>query len=399
MPIAYYGTDISPNKTETIEGYLVCRNVPIARTGAQEYTARELMLDGDPERPVVVDRRPEDVFEPAVLASFEGKPVTDGHPPENVGPENYAAYSRGHVQNVRREGDFIVADLYINDKALASDIQNGVKREVSCGYTCNYVPDGAGYRQERIRGNHVAVVPRGRAGHEVAIQDHAAEQAEKGLKRMKKETKEALYRFFGLAANDAAPEELEQLTKDVAAVAGALDAEPAEQAQEAEPAKDAEDEMVIKAPKGDDIGSKLDRILEMLEARSRGGEGEHRLHDETDLDEMIDKLAGKEDGKALTIPVENEDCAAGPARDAAVELLRKVRPAVAGIKDKSERARVTDALLSIVRGNDMTQTIASAALDSAKANADKTRRTTYEQICTDSASAYAERNPHTKKEC
>ena len=399
MPIAYYGTDISPNKTETVEGYLVCRNVPIARTGAQEYMARELMLDGDPERPVVVDRRPEDVFEPAVLASFEGKPVTDGHPPENVGPENYAAYSRGHVQNVRREGDFIVADLYINDKALASDIQNGVKREVSCGYTCNYVPDGAGYRQERIRGNHVAVVPRGRAGHEVAIQDHAAEQAEKGLKRMKKETKEALYRFFGLAANDAAPEELEQLTKDVATVADALDAEPAEQAQEAEPAKDAEDEMVIKAPKGDDIGSKLDRILEMLEARSRGGEGEHRLHDETDLDEMIDKLAGKEDGKALTIPVENEDCAAGPARDAAVELLRKVRPAVAGIKDKSERARVTDALLSIVRGNDMTQTIASAALDSAKANADKTRQTTYEQICTDSASAYAERNPHTKKEC
>ena len=399
MPIAYYGTDISPNKTETVEGYLVCRNVPIARTGAQEYTARELMLDGDPERPVVVDRRPEDVFEPAVLASFEGKPVTDGHPPENVGPENYAAYSRGHVQNVRREGDYIVADLYINDKALASDIQNGVKREVSCGYTCNYVPDGAGYRQERIRGNHVAVVPRGRAGHEVAIQDHAAEQAEKGLKRMKKETKEALYRFFGLAANDAAPEELEQLTKDVATVAGALDAEPAEQAQEAEPAKDAEDEMVIKAPKGDDIGSKLDRILEMLAARSRGGEGEHRLHDETDLDEMIDKLAGKEDGKALTIPVENEDCAAGPARDAAVELLRKVRPAVAGIKDKGERARVTDALLSIVRGNDMTQTIASAALDSAKANADKTRRTTYEQICTDSANAYAERNPHTKKEC
>lgn len=399
MPIAYYGTDISPNKTETVEGYLVCRNVPIARTGAQEYTARELMLDGDPERPVVVDRRPEDVFEPAVLASFEGKPVTDGHPPENVGPENYAAYSRGHVQNVRREGDFIVADLYINDKALASDIQNGVKREVSCGYTCNYVPDGAGYRQERIRGNHVAVVPRGRAGHEVAIQDHAAEQAEKGLKRMKKETKEALYRFFGLAANDAAPEELEQLTKDVATVADALDAEPTEQVQEAEPAKDAEDEMVIKAPKGDDIGSKLDRILEMLEARSRGGEGEHRLHDETDLDEMIDRLAGKEDGKALTIPVENEDCAAGPARDAAVELLRKVRPAVAGIKDKSERARVTDALLSIVRGNDMTQTIASAALDSAKANADKTRQTTYEQICADSASAYAERNPHTKKEC
>lgn len=396
MPIAYYGTDISPNKTETVEGYLVCRNVPIARTGAQEYTARELMLDGDPERPVVVDRRPEDVFEPAVLASFEGKPVTDGHPPENVGPENYTAYSRGHVQNVRREGDFIVADLYINDKALASDIQNGVKREVSCGYTCNYVPDGAGYRQERIRGNHVAVVPMGRAGHEVAIQDHAAEQAEKGLKRMKKETKEALYRFFGLAANDAAPEELEQLTKDVTTVAGALDAEPAEQAQEAEPAKDAEDEMIIKAPKGDDIGSKLDRILEMLAAKSRGGRGEHPLHDESDLDEMIEKLGGKKDPEA-SVTVEAEEmedagmCMAN--KDAAMELLKRVRPAVAAISDPGTKARVTDALLSAVRGNGM-EKVVKATTDAARAP----KRQSYDAMCAESEANYAAMNPHKKKE-
>ena len=87
---------------------------------------------------------------------------------------------------------------------------------------------------------------------------------------MKKETKEALYRFFGLAANDAAPEELEQLTRDVSTVATALDADPAAKAPEAEP-------LVMqprlltrwwsRAPKGDDIGSKLDRILEMLERR------------------------------------------------------------------------------------------------------------------------------------
>lgn len=399
MALAYYGTTISPHIDKTPEGYLICRDVPINRTGTQTYLAHELNLEGDPDREVTVYRLPEDVFSPAAMASFEGKDVTRGHPPEMLNADNQAAYSKGHLENIRHVGDNTVADLIIKDSSLASDVESGVLREVSCGYNCNFEPYLDGYKQTGIRGNHLAIVPRGRAGATVSIQDHAAEQAEKGLKRMKKETKEALYRFFGLAANDAAPEELEQLTKDVATVAGALDAEPAEQAQEAEPAKDAEDEMVIKAPKGDDIGSKLDRILEMLAARSRGGEGEHRLHDETDLDEMIDRLAGKEDGRALTIPVENEDCAAGPARDAAVELLRKVRPAVAGIKDKGERARVTDALLSIVRGNDMTQTIASAALDSAKANADKTRQTTYEQICTDSANAYAERNPHTKKEC
>lgn len=181
--LAYYGTEISPNQTETAEGFLICRNVPIARTGEMVYLARELRLDGDPERLVMVHRAPEDVFDPAAMASFEGKPVTDGHPPENVGPENFSAYARGHVQNVRREGDYLLADLYINDASLASDVQNRVKREVSCGYLCIYTPDGDGYRQGRIRGNHVAVVPRGRAGHEVAIKD-AAQGAEKGRKYM-----------------------------------------------------------------------------------------------------------------------------------------------------------------------------------------------------------------------
>ena len=394
--LAYYGNRISPHITESPEGFLICHDVPIARTGPQEYRARELQLDGDPERIITVNRHPEDVFEDATLASFEGKPITEDHPPENVSPENYAAYTKGHVQNVRRQGDYIIADLYINDAQLADEVKNGLKREVSCGYLCNYVPDGESYRQTAIRGNHVAVVPKGRAGREVAIKD-AATQAEKGLKQMKKETKEALYRFFGLAANDAAPEELEQLTKDVSTVADALDAEPAE-APEAEPAEKTEDEMVEKAPKGDDLGSKLDRIIEMLEAQSRGGRGERRLHDESDLDEMLKKLSGEEkEGSALTIPVEN-DCAAGPARDAAVELLRKVRPAVAAIEDKKARARVTDALLSAISTGDKMTEITRAAMDSAQANAQKTAKTTYEQACEEAQNAYAARNPHLKKE-
>ena len=310
MAVAYYGSHISEHLVKTPEGYLICYDVPINRTGTQMYTAGELGLEGEPERPVTVYRLEEDVFSPAALASLEGKDITRGHPAEMLAAENQASYSKGHLEHVRRDGDNTVADLIIKDPGLASDVESGVLREVSCGYYCRFEPYLDGYRQTNLVGNHVAVVPRGRAGHSVAIKDHAAGKAEKGLKRMKKETKEALYRFFGLAANDAAPEELEQLTKDVATVAGALDAEPAEQAQEAEPAKDAEDEMVIKAPKGDDIGSKLDRILEMLEARSRGGEGEHRLHDETDLDEMIDRLAGKEEGQGPTLPVENEDRAA-----------------------------------------------------------------------------------------
>ena len=397
MAIAYYGTDLSPNQTETVEGYLICRNVPIARTGPQEYLARELMLDGDPERVVVVDRLPEDVFETATLASFEGKPVTDGHPPENVGPENFAAYARGHIQNVRRSGDYILADLYINDAGLASEVRNGVKREVSCGYLCNYEPAGTGYKQSHIRGNHVAVVPRGRAGHDVAIQD-AASKAEKGRTNMSKFT-HAILTALGMAAKDAGSDE--EFNDLVTTAATALDAAPAEAEKPAPEAEPAGDEMVEKAPKGDDLGSKLDRILEMLEAKSRGGRGEHPLHDESDLDEMVEKLAGKKDPEAaVTVPAEEmEDACMSPAaKDAAVALLRKVRPAVAAIQDKQARARVVDALLSTIKSPNTVGDIMTAAQDSARKNSEEARRTNYQKMCEDAENAYAARNPHKKKE-
>ena len=45
MALAYYGTKISPHMDRTPEGYLICRDVPINRTGTQVYLAGELNLD------------------------------------------------------------------------------------------------------------------------------------------------------------------------------------------------------------------------------------------------------------------------------------------------------------------------------------------------------------------
>ena len=248
----------------------------------------------------------------------------------------------------------------------------------------------------------MAVVPRGRAGREVAIQDAAA-QAEKG--NIMKDFRKRLLSLFGQAAKDATPEELEEMARTTA---DALDAEPAPAVGKPHPspagdespaarleAEPAEDAMVEEAPKGDDLGSKLDRILEMLEAKARGGRGEHPLHDESDLDEMIEKLAGKKDPEAaVTIPAEKmED---GRASDSAVELLKKVRPAVAAISDPKERARVVDSLISSFRDPSVMGKIAAAAQDSAQANAQKAKNN-YEQMCKDAEEAYAARNPHKKE--
>lgn len=199
MALTYYANRISPNISRTpkvgdIPGSLICERVPIARTGWQPYTPQELKIEA-PVPIVQVYRSPEEVFHPAALASFESVPVTDTHPPEFVSPVNWCAYSRGHVTNVRvgnayADGEYVLADLMIKDASLINKVEppDG-QRETSAGYTYDLVcytcarppaecicpEDTRDYRysQINIRGNHVAVVPNGRAGHEVRINDAA----------------------------------------------------------------------------------------------------------------------------------------------------------------------------------------------------------------------------------
>lgn len=373
--ITYFGSRISPNQVETAEGFLICRNVPIARIGDQIYLARELQLDGDPERHVTVHRNPEDVFDKATVASFEGKPVTDAHPKDFVDPDNFKELSKGHVQNVRKEGDYIVGDLYVNDAGLIDKIKNGT-REVSCGYVCTYEPDGDDYKQTHIRGNHVAVVQYGRAGHEVAIKDAAAQTAEKGTLMSK--FKEVLT-AFGLAAKDAEPEEVKALAELTSLAMDAQEAEPAdpdekEEAPEAEPVEETEDEMVEKAPKGDDLGSKLDKLIDMV------GSLMAKKSTDEDVSEVIEEEEEVED-----------ECESEEAKD----FMSILQPALNGISDKKERARMAKAILMATSTDSMGE-ILKASSSAAKKSADD-NKTSYEQACIDSQNAYASRNPHMNK--
>lgn len=215
MPkICYYGDKLSPNMAKTPEGFLVCQNVPIARTGYQKYYAQELDENAEPNVVVNVYRSPDEVFSQATLASFEGKPVTNEHPSEDVTPENYAKYSKGHVQHVRigkgDDSDKIMADLYITDPELMQLIQDG-KRDVSAGYYAEDKEDQNGrICQTNIRGNHVAVVDEGRAGRSVSIRD--SKKRRRGDDSMGKgqRLKSILARYI----KDASPEELEEILSE-----------------------------------------------------------------------------------------------------------------------------------------------------------------------------------------
>ncbi|HRU78464.1 MAG TPA: DUF2213 domain-containing protein [Rectinema sp.] len=172
----YYITEqLSEHIGETPEGFLLCKDVPLTRTGVFEYTASEVPVEASLDGMVKIQRDDDEVFAQNTIASFEGKPVTINHPEGMVTPENWSELAHGVVQNVRRgdgeQADLLLGDLLITTKKGIELVKSGL-REVSCGYDAQYeqIEKGKG-KQREIIGNHVALVTKGRAGSRCTIQD------------------------------------------------------------------------------------------------------------------------------------------------------------------------------------------------------------------------------------
>jgi hypothetical protein len=63
-------TKLSENIHETPEGYLICMDVPIGRTGTMQYGANETPLEADDHGQVAVTRDAENLFHPDTISSF-----------------------------------------------------------------------------------------------------------------------------------------------------------------------------------------------------------------------------------------------------------------------------------------------------------------------------------------
>lgn len=368
---AFYGSKISDHMIETPEGYLICKAVPIARTGVQDYRGIEF---GAPSAQQIYHvKRPEaEVFSVAALASFEGKPVVNEHPSEDVTSDNYARYTKGVCRDVRRGdgalSECMVADLIIYDKQLIQAIKNG-KRDISCGYNCLWVPSGdQGYIQKEIRGNHVAVVSQGRAGHKVSIRD----SKKNGGKKMEK--KQGLFgRMLKSFARDedTTPEDLEQAsklnpgnekkeestTKDEGLTGGAdinerLDrlenavAELGKMMRASAAAPEAQDEGEPTAQKEPDVLAALENELQKEQPANPSDEGNVQVP-AGQVGEAPKKT--EDEGEPGVI---SGDCNEGSkqARDAALEVIRGIKPIIADLPQE-KRKKVADSLAYLVRGN------------------------------------------------
>ena len=377
---AYYGSIISENRTVTPEGYLICLNVPIARTGVQQYLRSELGLDGDPSALIDITRTEDEVFSAATISSFEGKPVTWDHPPNSVNPGNIAAYYCGHAQNVRRgqgpESNLLIADLFITSKCLIEAIQGGM-REVSCGYDCEYVQDDAGHIYQRsIRGNHVAIVAAGRAGSRVAIKDSGVrpEKINERGKTMTNKKKSLMARLFSHAVKDMSPDEISDTVEEISGVDEDTSIncsgnnEPKAKATDVPPDDEKETE------DGDDaLRNVLAAITELSGQIKTLVDTQSNIHDNADpLDALAEEVTGKKEETladqegAVTVPAEDIPDDAGAAYESTDEDEPNSQP-IAPTANSGE----TEKAIALAAINAIKPVIAALPENSRKAASDR----------------------------
>lgn len=156
-------------------GFLYVYRVPIAGAMVQRY----VKSDGTEEMEA---KLPEEILSDSTVSSANSKPVTDGHHGLVTKDNSHDLMKGFTASNGHVEGNMLYNDITITDPNLISQIKNGSKRELSIGFETQMDPTSGTYNgakydavQRNIRINHVAVVPKGRAGHEVRLIGDSAE--------------------------------------------------------------------------------------------------------------------------------------------------------------------------------------------------------------------------------
>ena len=400
----YYGTRLTENiSRRDPEGYLLCLNVPVARTGIQEYLPEELGLEAKhplggvrsakglkgatakppgsaeesknsseyktaawnakglkgaiakpPGLTIEVLRPEEEVFSPETIASFEGMPVTNNHPPDGVDIENIRRLQAGHAHNVRRgtgpDSDLLLADLIITDPHLIDQILSG-KREISCGYTYELCEENGQYIQRRIRGNHIAVVDAGRAGPRVSIKDHKME-------RRKTSMNKPLANLLARIARDGDPATVAEFIEEMIAenTQAAAPAQPeATETPAPEPAPETtvtlevpeQRQITVDEDQLSGILERLDKLIALLTPPEPAADTDPAEEIAEVVEEVLESAEGAEtldetgpaEPSGTLEEEKNPDETPDPlaTRDTLRAVLRAVRPALAGMTPAQRR--------------------------------------------------------------
>ncbi len=161
---------------DPVTGFLRCR-ATIARSGIQEYA--------DARYPNGIRReyRPPDEVERSA-ATFNNAVATLDHPPVMVNKDNSATFLKGYGSVVEYLNGLLETDLTIVDPVAIAAAQS-THKELSNGYECD-IDETPGtcaegrydVVQRNIRGNHIALVERARAGSIARLHLDSAEDVQ-----------------------------------------------------------------------------------------------------------------------------------------------------------------------------------------------------------------------------
>ena len=204
---ALLAMDVTGSK-RTIDdnGYMHVSLTPISKAQVSPYLGKE--LEGWEEQKLEPDRIYYGLRDPDELKkaapTFNGMPLLLNHHEmdANVQPKEFVVGSTG--TDAEFDAPYLMNSLSITDADAVQRVQDGTMKELSCCYffTADFTPgtykeNGQNvpydFVMRNIRGNHVALVEQGRAGHDVAVADELKEELKKRgkLKVQKKMTKKA----------------------------------------------------------------------------------------------------------------------------------------------------------------------------------------------------------------
>lgn len=182
------------NKEITPEGYLINRDVPIARDGEFIYRAYELAFtekDGIDPNKALRFYRPASCFNESVLESAKNLPFTNDHPNSAIDSDTVTQHIVGVTgENPYfkkgengQEGILFADKIIVFEKQSVSDIEEYGKKEVSIGFEAIYTLepieiDGVMYdgTEEITRFNHLSLVDRGKAGRQFKMHSEHNEE-------------------------------------------------------------------------------------------------------------------------------------------------------------------------------------------------------------------------------
>ena len=298
--------DAKPSmRTKDDNGFLHVALTPISKATVNPYLGKEIPFSDehgfDPEK-IYYALRPADELEKAAN-TFNGLPLLLEH--HEINAENPAKeWVVGSVgTDAVFEAPYLKNSMTVTDAQAIGYIEDGQAAEISCCYS--YDPDftsgeftevdGSKVHYDlimrNIKGNHVALVPEGRAGHDVKVADsmNAVKYSNVNERRMDNMNgipiDEFLAKFMPLASDEekaAAKSELEKMgeTKDEEPTF-AEGVKYGEELEKEEPKKlDSEHE-------SEDMEKRLVEAKDEEEVKDACGKDEELPVDEDNLDELM----------------------------------------------------------------------------------------------------------------